>query len=151
MNIIANILHRHLVKDIVDTIMYNIWREEHRSKFSRVWMPYPNDPRRKGKFSQIWMPYPNDLRWKGKFYKIGHSRTSCDNNDCGKINRDKNIDCTYYTHNKYSTIFLDGDIIFAYDYVYDEDDKIGTLLHAKGKLDAFCSVPDMEEFEKFIK
>jgi hypothetical protein len=145
MNIIANILHRHLAKDIVDTIMYNIWREEHRSKFSQILMPYPNNPRRKSKFSQIWMPYPNDLRWKGKFYKIGRET------HCGGLCRDKNIDCTNYTHDKYSTIFLDGDIIFAYDYVYDKDDKIGTLLHSKGKLNAFCGVPDMEEFEKFIK
>jgi hypothetical protein len=124
MNIIANILHRHLDKDIVDTIMYNMWREEHRSKFSQNFKLIDQ------KYNIILCKHRNCGQDLSK-----HCIDKC-------VNKCHTIECVIYSEK----------VIFSYLYEYIEN-KGYTLSHLKGRIIIISrtSSVKMTPYKKFIR
>jgi hypothetical protein len=123
MNIIANILHRHLAKDIVDTIMYNIWREEHRSKFSK-------------------MLY--NKQFKDFIYEC-YCRT-CDIQDgCCKNNTHTSRSIIHF--DEHSMVNFNNYNLFSYQYQYNNNSHI--IEHAMGIITPCNSVKQKIRIQKY--
>jgi hypothetical protein len=124
MNIIANILHRHLDKDIVDTIMYNIWREEHISKFSQNF----------------------------KLINQKHTAIFCIHRNCSRnLSKYCTDKCVNKCHNIERVIYSEK-VRFSYLYEYIEN-KGYTLSHSKGRITIIGRYRFVEttQYKKFIR